>query len=212
MTCVLGNVWLEDGASLILNNNAITLSNAFIGERWNASAMTHHANGSHLAMQPFVRVGSTSKVLLGSYCPAHYSPASCATFNSNVTINARTFVEGELEVEIYTEVVMLQVNACAVYYNDLVVVPAGDPYVVHHSWCCKTFCKTDSCQICILKTYSGVICILLQGADMSASTVAVTDVTSQLVFAGYNSRLSSYDAYELVVANRYQSSVLRNCT
>lgn len=111
MTCVLGNVWLEDGASLILNNNAITLSNAFIGERWNASSMTHHANGSHLAMQPFVRVASAARVLMGAYCPAHYSPAGCDFSNSNVTINARTFVEGKLEVAIYTEVVMLQVNS-----------------------------------------------------------------------------------------------------
>lgn len=38
---------------------------------------------------------------------------------------------------------------------------------------------------------------------MSSSSVDVADGTSQLVFSGYSSRLSSYDAYELVVANRY---------
>ena len=38
---------------------------------------------------------------------------------------------------------------------------------------------------------------------MSKSTVTVSSATSKLHLAGYNARLSTYDAYELNIAHRY---------
>lgn len=107
--CVLGTVLLEDGASLVLHNNAITVSNAYIGETRNVSAMTHHSSSSYLAMQPFVQIDAGSTVTMGAYCPTNNSPSGCTATNSNVTINARAFVEGILDVDVFTEVSFLQV-------------------------------------------------------------------------------------------------------
>lgn len=46
------------------------------------------------------------------------------------------------------------------------------------------------------------LCDIIKGADMSKSTVTVASKTSKLHLAGYNARLSTYDAYELKIAHR----------
>ena len=112
--CILGNVILTDGSSLVLNAVSVkTQSDAFIGEPMSPLNTAVPMNGpayfiSGLQMQPYVIVSAGSNVNFSPLCTAS-SPAGCSVTGSNVTINARMFVNGGITVGLNAEVFMLQV-------------------------------------------------------------------------------------------------------
>lgn len=115
-SCALGRVILKDGASLSINSNARTTgAHAHIGELLNGTLADAQVNATGLSpsfqdMQSNVRLAKGATLTLG-----------LSSAQSNVTINARAFVDGTLAVtaatDVYLLLVSLLLNAQCMFYS-----------------------------------------------------------------------------------------------